>query len=132
MSHHPQLDADLIARDTTARIEALEGEAMLLRRSLGQRQEQLEAADARAERLRVALQDVVDAYDFVIVDEYDRGWSSVSDAVVVARKALEKASGSGPASVHTQEQRPDPQAGESAPREVGHRADPHTTSPATP
>ena len=32
-------------------IEALEGEAMLLRRSLGQRQEQLEAAEARAERL---------------------------------------------------------------------------------
>jgi hypothetical protein len=45
--------------------------------------------EARAERLRAALEDVVDAYDFVIVDEYDRGWSSVSDAVVVARKALE-------------------------------------------
>jgi hypothetical protein len=49
----------------------------------------LDAAEARAERLRVALQDVVDAYDFVIVDEYDRGWSSVSDAVSGARKTLE-------------------------------------------
>jgi hypothetical protein len=50
-------------------------------------------ADARAERLREALQDVVDAYDFVIVDEYDRGWSSVSDAVVAARKAIRAAAG---------------------------------------
>jgi hypothetical protein len=53
----------------------------------------LDAAEARAERLRVALQDVVDAYDFVIVNEYDRGWSSVSDAVVAARKAIRAAAG---------------------------------------
>ena len=51
--------------------------------------DRIEALEAEAARLRAALQDVVDAYDFVIVDEYDRGWSSVSDAVVVARKALE-------------------------------------------
>jgi site-specific recombinase len=39
-------------------IEALEGEAMLLRRSLGQRQEQLEAADARAERLQAEIDNI--------------------------------------------------------------------------
>ncbi len=62
-----------------AKVDALEGERV--------------AAEARAERLRVALQDVVDAYDFVIVDEYDRGWSSVSDAVEAARKAIRAAAG---------------------------------------
>ena len=47
-----------------------------------------EKAEAEAERLKAALQDCVDAYDFVIVNEYDRGWSSVSDAIHFARKAL--------------------------------------------
>ena len=50
--------------------------------------ERVKRAEARAERLRVALQDIIDAYDFVIVDEHDRGWSSVSDAVHAARKAI--------------------------------------------
>ena len=40
------------------------------------------------DRLKAALQDCIDAYDFVIVNEYDRGWSSVSDAIHAARKAL--------------------------------------------
>jgi len=53
-------DDKKFALDAAERIEALEGEAMLLRRSLGQRQEQLEAADARAERLRVALERIAE------------------------------------------------------------------------
>lgn len=47
-----------------------------------------EEAESERDRLKAALQDCVDAYDFVIVDEYDRGWSSVSDAIHAARKAL--------------------------------------------
>jgi hypothetical protein len=53
---------DTVAAWAVARIEALEGEAMLLRRSLGQRQEQLDAAEARAERLRAELQMVLDEF----------------------------------------------------------------------
>ncbi len=76
-------------------IEALEGELFELGKTCGETFDALRKADARAERLRVALEDVVDAYDFVIVDEYDRGWSSVSDAVVAARKAIRAAAGGG-------------------------------------
>jgi hypothetical protein len=66
-------------------IEALEGEAMLLRRSLGQRQEQLETAEARAERLRAELQ--------MVLDEF--GYSLPPDTKASITSAIRAAAGGG-------------------------------------
>jgi hypothetical protein len=98
--HGVELVQTELGLEAADRIEALEGEVALLKTERTMREDwisrqstTLKKVFAREARLRAALQDVVDAYDFVIVDECDRGWSSVSDAVEAARKAIRAAAG---------------------------------------
>lgn len=43
---------------------------------------------ADVERLRATIREMIEAYEFCSADEYDRGWSVMSDAVHDARAAL--------------------------------------------
>ena len=78
----------MLLMDARHALEALAGEVERLTSDVDALGDNLEKVVAERDRLKAALQDCIDAYDFVIVDEYDRGWSSVSDAIHAARKAL--------------------------------------------